>query len=361
MTTVITRFPASDVDNPTVWRVTESQWQNVGTLSNYIPDVADDNVMALVSPADARCIWSSLPDLEPRQAEGVAKLRATEQSLGLVHAAARVVTDDIVVTATIAPAVMQSGLDRLALRGLNPDIVIPFGLAIEADPEHITKAEFDSLTVLRGTRLAIPDEAVFRDLLAGDRMVDEIGADQICDMLLAASEHPLLNLREGLFAKRERTIWATADQRKWILRLASALAVATILLGIVTLAKYWSATLAENDRALAAAQRVEPSIQDITQAEAQLDRALQQKGLANGRFVPLSAGLWRAVQATPNVSARELRYGNDGILTVVLAAPNVDSINKALIAIQQDGYRVTATPRQDSSGATLVDLTMRMP
>ena len=361
MTKVITRLPVSDADNPAIWRVTDGQWRNIGTLSDYMPDVAEDKVMALVAPADARCIWSSLPELEPRQAEGVAKLRATEQSLGLVHAAAQALTDGVVVTATIAPPVMQAGLDRLALRGLNPDIVIPFALAIDAAPDHIVKADFDGLPVLRGTHFAVPDEAVFRDLLVGDAKVETLGADEVLVMLLSASEYPSLNLRQGVFAKREPNVWATTDQGKWITRLLVALVTATLLLGFVTLAKYWSAAGTENDRALAAAQKIDPAIQDVTQAEAQLDRALQQKGLAQGRFAPLSAGLWRAVQASPNVSVRELRYGNDGILTVVLAAPDANSVNKALIAIQQDGYRVTATPRQDSSGATLVDLTMRMP
>jgi general secretion pathway protein L len=361
MTVVITRFPVAEADKPLVWRVTDGQWHACGPLSDFIPDIADEKMMALVSAAEARCLWSSLPDMQPRQAEGVAKLRVAEQSLGLVHTAARHVFDDIVVTASIAPAVMQDGLARLALRGLNPDIVIPFGLAVEVAPDHIVEVEFDGMTVLRGERFAIPDEAVFRDLLVGDSNVETIAADQARAMLFAASEHPLLNLREGLFAKRERKVLATAEQRKWIIRLAGALIAATLLLGMVTLAKYWSATSAENDRALAAAQRIDPSIQDITQAEAQLGRALQQKGLAQGRFAPLSAGLWRAVQASPNVSARELRFANDGLLTVVLAAPNADSINRALLAIQQDGYRITATPRQDSSGATLVDLTMRMP
>ncbi len=361
MTTIITRFPVSGTDNPHVWRVTDGEWQDIGALSDFVPDTADDRVMALVSPADARCIWSSLPDLELRQAEGVAKHHATEQSLGLVHAAARVVTSDVVVTATIDPATMQAGLDRLALRGLNPDIVLPLGLAIDAEADHIARAEFDGVIVLRGPRFAIPDEAVFRDLLIGEHKVDVLGSGLVHDMLLNACEHPVLNLREGLFAKRERRVWATADQRTWIVRLVCALVVATLLLGVLTLAQYWSATSTENDRALAAAQKVDSSIQEITQAETQLDRALQQKGLANGRFAPLSAGLWRAVKAAPNVSARELRYGNDGILTVTLAAPDSGSINKALIAIQQDGYRVTATPRRDSSGSTLVDLTMRMP
>jgi general secretion pathway protein L len=361
MTLVITHFPVSDADDPTIWRIIKGEWQNAGSLSDFTPDAADDLVLALVAPADARCIWSSFPNLEPRQAEGVAKLRITEQSLGLVHTAARVVVDDVVLTATIAHKLMQSGLDRLAHYGLNPDIVIPFGLAIEAQPEHNIKAEFDVLIVLRGPRSAIPDEPVFRDLLLGDGVIDALGAEEIRDMLIAASEHPALNLRQGMFAKRERRFGATGDQRKWIFRLAWALVVATLLLGIATLIKYWVATSSENDRALAAAQQLDRSILDVTQAETQLDRELEQKGLTKGRFAPLSAGLWRAVQSAPNVSARELRYANDGILTVVLAAPNADSINKALIAIQQDGYRVTATPRQDSSGATLVDLTMRMP
>jgi general secretion pathway protein L len=360
MTVIITRLPSSEADNPTIWRVVDGHWQACGPLSDFIPDVQDQMLLALVPPAEARCIWSSLPDLEPRQAEGVAKLRAAEHSLGLVHSAARHVGDDVVVAATIAPSAMQDGLARLAMRGLNPDVVIPFGLAIEASPDHVVIASFDGMTVLRGERFAIPDEAVFRDLLVGERYVEPAEADSVRAMLLAASEQPLLNLREGVFAKRERRVLATAAQRTWIVRLVGAILAVTLLLGMLTLVKYWRATSAENERALAAAQKIDPSIRDVTQAEVQLGRALQQKGLSQGRFGPLSAGLWRAVQTSPNVSARELRFGNDGILTVVLAAPDANSINKALLAIQQDGFRITATPRQDNSGATLVDLTMRM-
>ena len=36
--------------------------------------------------------------------------------------------------------------------------------------------------------------------------------------LLAASAAPILNLREGLFAKRETVNLTTAEQRKWIKR-----------------------------------------------------------------------------------------------------------------------------------------------
>ena len=361
MTLIVVRFPVHDADDPAVWRVIGVEWLSGGPLSEFIATDGDAAVLAIVAPGDARCVWSSLPDLEPRQAEGVARIRAADHSLGSIHAVSRHVAGDVVVTATIAPAVMEYGLSRLTLRGLNPDIVIPAGLVVDEHPDHVLAAEFDGMTLLKGAHFAIPDEAIFRDLVVGTTPVEAVAALQMRAMLLTASERPLLNLREGVFAKREPREWGTAAERKWIIRLAGALVVVTFLLGVVAWGKYKSAAAAEDDRALAAAQKIDPSITDIDQAEAALDRALAQKGMAKGRFAPLSAGLWHSVKSAPNVSVRELRYGTDGILTVVLAAPDANSVNKALIAIQQDGYRVTATPRRDASGATLVDLTMRMP
>lgn len=361
MTLIVTRFPAHEFDNPTIWRVIDGEWIDQGVLSDFVAIGDEATVIALVAPADARCAWTALPDLEPKQAEGVARIRATEHSLGNVHSVARHIGGDSVVTATIASAAMEQGLARLILRGINPDIVIPMGLVVESSGDHVLRAEFDGTTVLRGEDFAIPDEQAFRDLLVGDAALENVPTDMMREMLIAASERPMLNLREGLFAKRIRTEWLTAQQRKWIVRLLVALAAASLLIGLVTWAKHKSATSAENDRALAAAQKIDPSIQDIEQAEAALDRARARKGMAKGRFSPLSAGLWRSVQSSPNVSLREVRYGADGILTVVMAAPDANSANTALIKIQQDGYRVTATPRQDTTGATLVDLTMRMP
>ena len=361
MTTVITRFPVDDIDDPAIWRVIDGVWHESGPLSEYLALADETVVMALVAPSDTRIIFSSLPDLEPRQAEGVARLWAIEQSIGPVHCVARHIIADKMIAATVAPAVMEYGLARLALRDLNPDIVIPAGLAIDPHPDHVVSAEIDGMDVLRGSEFAISDEPALRDVLVGDNPVENVEPAALLAMLLAASASPLLNLREGVFAKREQIVWATALQRKWIRRLLVSLVAATMMLGIITWAKHSSATNAEDNRALAAAQKIDPSITDITQAEAQLDRALQQKGIAKGRFAPLSAGLWRSVKASPNVTVRELRYGADGIMTVVLAAPDTPSIQTALTAIQQDGYKITATPRVDASGATLVDLTMRMP
>ena len=357
---LVSRFPVSATDVPEIWRIVDGKWAACGSLDQFRPDGDDDLVMAIVAPTGAICSWLPLTDMEPRQAEGVAKLRISEQALGPVHVVARHGTD-ATLCAAISPAAMTCGIDQLKKYGLDPDIVIPFGLVVDGFADPVVRAEYDGLAILRGSGFAVPDEAIFRDLIVGDMPVVEIETEQLRSMVLTASEAPNLNLRAGPFAKKTATIWATEAQRTWIIRLVAALVIATILLAIATLAKYWVATSAENERAIASAQKIDPKISDISQAEAQLDLAMQQKGQAKGRFGALSAGLWRAVQATPNVTARELRYGKDGILIAVLAAPDANSLNTVLIAIQQDGFRVTATPRQDSSGATIVDLTMRMP
>jgi general secretion pathway protein L len=361
MTLVITRFPTSEQDDPTVFRVSEGVWQDAGALSNFAATVDDQTVMALVAPEDVRCHWFTLPDVQGRQAESVAKLRATEQSLGLVHTSAGADHDDVVATATIALEVMQGGLDKLGARGLNPDIVLPFALSVSGHSHGVLRAEMDGLSVLRGAQFGIPDDAVLRDLFIGDAQIEDVDDASLRSMLLSASAAPLLNLREGNFVKRERAVWMTPEQKFWVRRLLAALVIVTMILTLATLGKYWAATGSENDAALAAAEKIDPAIQDIEQVESMLAASLNRQGKTQGSFAPLSAALWRSVQASPNVSVRELRYTPDGILTVVMAAPTADNINKALVTIQQDGFRITATPRQDTTGATLVDMTVRMP
>jgi general secretion pathway protein L len=361
MTLIITRFPTSERDDPSVFRVIEGVWEDAGTLSSFVPTVEDRTLMALVAPEDVRCHWFTLPDVQGRQAESVAKLRAAQQSLGLVHCSAAIDFEDVVATATIASEVMQFGLDKLRTRGLDPDIVLPFALSLPMQTGGVVRTEMDDMSVLRGPQFAIPDEAVLRDVFIGDADIETIDAESLQSMLLSASAAPLLNLREGNFAKRVQTAWFTAEQKIWLQRLLIALVIVTMTLTFATLAKYWVATASENDVALLAAQKIDPAIQDIDQAEGMLTASLNRQGKTQGDFAQLSAALWRSVKASPNVSVRELRYTPDGILSVVLAAPTSDNINKALVAIQQDGFRITATPRQDTSGATLVDMTVRMP
>jgi general secretion pathway protein L len=68
--------------------------------------------------------------------------------------------------------------------------------------------------------------------------------------------------------------------------------------------------------------------------------------------------VYMVLQQVPAVTIRDMRFNGDGIIAFTLAAPNVDGINQALQIMQQQGYKVTATPRQDASGVALADINM---
>ena len=117
----------------------------------------------------------------------------------------------------------------------------------------------------------------------------------------------------------------------------------------------------ENELALTAAQKVDPAITDIAQADARLEAALASKGASGGRASMLAAIVWQSTRSADNVSLNDLRVGKDGMLSATLAAPDSNGANAVVLAIQRAGYTITATPRRDPSGLTLVDLTVRMP
>ena len=52
-------------------------------------------------------------------------------------------------------------------------------------------------------------------------------------------------------------------------------------------------------------------------------------------------------------------WRNDGTLTVTLAGGRVEEINRLLIMLQRDGYRVTAVPQTSPDGRATADITIR--
>ena len=70
------------------------------------------------------------------------------------------------------------------------------------------------------------------------------------------------------------------------------------------------------------------------------------------------SGLLLRLQAERDVSLTALGFSR-GILSATLAAASVDSINATLVALQRDGYVVTAVPRQGSDGRSMADVTIR--
>ena len=70
------------------------------------------------------------------------------------------------------------------------------------------------------------------------------------------------------------------------------------------------------------------------------------------------SGLLARLQSERDVSLTALGFSR-GTLSATLAAASVDSINRILLALQRDGYRITAVPRQGGDGRSMADVTIR--
>ncbi len=112
---------------------------------------------------------------------------------------------------------------------------------------------------------------------------------------------------------------------------------------------------------MVAATQIIGSAENLEVAERRLDEKLLSENLGNNRFTVPASGLFSALQQSPGVSISRLSYGANGLVSVELTAVRNEDINLALIAIQERGYVITATPRQDASGMAKADVTVRVP
>lgn len=331
-----------------------------------LPDfAADDPIMALVSAGQTAVRWTDMGDLPAPQAEAAACLKIAGESLGAadgLHIVAAHQPGGSVLVCSMAKTDLQYGLDGLHRAGLNPDVILPAALAIAPSETELLRADLgDGAPILRGEKLASIDEPGLRNILAGQMAVGGIDEDALHHHLLTAFATPPMNLRRAAFAKRRNGTWISLSQ----LRILGWMLLAALLLSLtIEVATYWQyrgAVMREDARMLAAVRKIAPQAGDAQNAEAALDKALGLKGRAASSFITLSSALFAELQNEREASLRDMRYNRGGTLAFNLAAPTADPINRILLALQAQGYKVTATSRQDTSGLTIAEITIRIP
>lgn len=340
-------------------------WLAEGDRLAQIDSPADHGempVMLLLPARQSTLRWSEVGELAPKQAEAAARLQAGQAAIGgadFAHIVAAIEDGERIVVATVAATTMTAALDALARDGINPDIILPAALVLPCPEAGFAAGLVADEAMLRSADLALTDEPALRLALVGEAPVTQIAPEVIESALIRQLAEPILNLRQGRFAKKRKGQWGSAQVWRlaaWLLGIAL---VASLLIGIITWFKYDREVAAEDDKALVAAQKAIPSIQSVEAAEPALDAELGRRGVALQRFTSTSAALYSAVQAAPGVTLRDLRQGRDGLLVATLAAPQIDPVNAALIRLQQAGYKITATPRQDASGLAMAEITVR--
>ncbi len=328
---------------------------------HYHPGDADFLTLALVAPEDAICRWHDYPALAPRQAEAAARIDAANASIDgdRLHIVARAADDGRVISAAVDRACFGEAVERLLAAGIDPDHIVPLGLL--APESGTTRIAFDGAAAVRQGSTIVPDDPAIAGHLIGDQPIDDLPPDAFAQALNRALQDPPLDLRSAAFAKRgKRKEW---DGNKTRLALYATVAgiLFSLLLALASWAKVDRAIAREDAKTVALAKKIVPEVAAASEAEAKIEQRLASGGGASSAFTLLSSALWQALQKTENVSLRDMRYGSDRILAVTLASPAVDPVNRLLIDLQQQGYRITATPRQEANGITAVAVTVRVP
>jgi general secretion pathway protein L len=363
---ILSLIPLPGDDDPMLWLLSDGAIERSSSLSKllaeYDAEVLEHIPVTLLVPSSHSTYRRAEPQgLEPLQELAVARIRAQEQALGAVQAAAIFDQDGNLRTASVDAALLQNAFDLFYQLGLTVKAAVPLGAALHPMGSEVLRIEVGEHGMLCSAELCTVDEPSLASAFFGDAPVRNVEASELAQALVALSIKPEPNLLEGMAVQRKaRPIFSDLNV-KWAKHLAVLAACLALAGGVLYWTKLQWAISKENNVALSAAKSIDPTINDINRAEAAINASLASKGIQPAKPSMLVAIVWQATKARENVSITDLSLGQDGLLSATLSAPETDSINAALLSIQRGGYQITATPRQDPSGVALVDLTVKAP
>ena len=345
------------------WLVSDGRIVESGTGNEWVSLAAGGgpDLRKRVALAPAACVRIEIaeraPDMSDRQAAMTARLALIESSLGepeALHAVSEAHGDEVV-TALVDNGMMLAWIDWASGAGADPHHIVPVAALLPLGDEW-TAATFGSERVLGRRGTVIPFEPELAGHIVGDIDPLELGQDAVDSAIVGAAEAQPLDLRSGRMARRRRLVVDRGRIRE--LALIAALIPLIVLIYVVAgIVKMNAATARLNEESLAVAERALGRPVELASVESELSQRVGGVGLG-GVMAPLT-GLYSALQPEESVSSTALSYGSDGTLSATLAAPTLDSINRVLIAVQRDGYRITAVPRQAPDGRSMVDVTVR--
>ena len=341
------------------WRVSGGVLVARGVGSEWI-DAAPGTRMIGLAPATRVRVFPTAPDAATanlRQAIAVARNAAVERSLGdpqTLHAVTAAIDEETLITAVVANATMLEWLDWVEGLGARIDHIVPSAMVLPLGEEWVRATVGSDALVGRGD-LVIPDEpALVEALIEPSTELVSLDPDALDDALIRLSADPVPDLRSGRFAARRVIVDRSTLRQLGVLVLLIALV--TLVTALIEIVRLDRSRASLDVQSLAAAQAVAGP--GVTLASAEADLAARASANSGGAMAAVLSGLLARLQAEREVSVTALGFSR-GTLSATLAAPSVDGINRTLLALQRDGYVVTAVPRQGSDGRSMADVTLR--
>lgn len=318
--------------------------------------------LSLVVPGEQVSIhWLALdPSLTLAQAAAAARLSLSElsaQPLAEMHVAAGAEEDGLRCVAVVPLAAMEAWLAHARAHGLDPATIVPEPLLLPPPEEGFLRLNGAPRPIYRGRASAFSMEDELAGLVVGDKLVETVERDAFERLLRPRLHAPLVNLRQGPFAKRR--VWRidTARARR-IAFMTLTLIFLTIVIQIVTTMRY---TLAA-DRAEAEARQIAISILGAGSGTATPERMQQRLAALGGGGLGFSAAasaLFGAVRATPNAELSSLSYDQSGVLRAAVRADTPDTIGQLVQRIEARPFRAQTAPARMEAGRQVTELAVR--
>ena len=286
--------------------------------------------------------WLDLAErLAPAQAAAAARLLLADSSaepIADLHVAVGPAEQGRTPVAMVPSRQMAEWLGAAAAAGIDPALIVPTPMLLGPSPHFILRRDRGALADYRGEALAFSLEPALAEKLLGDSETVNVSPERFESDLPSILAGPLLNLRQGPFARRRD--WRIDGGRlRRIAGFVLAFVLLTLAVQVTMILRYTFAA-------------------DSFEAEA---RSLSDSGRASrsGDFGAVAAGLFEAVRATPNVELTRIDYRTDGSLTAGLQADSPASLAALEERARAAGLDAQVGPPRNAGGRTAADLTVR--
>lgn len=370
---LIIALPAGGADATRApwWRVIDGQVTQTGDDLGWLhpsaggPLAEETRVIGIAPAADVMLHRAAFAGLTTKQAEAAAKLLAAEASLSsadTLHVAIGAAEDDCARDIVAVDAgTMARWLAFAQAHGLDMASVVPAALLVtpSPDPDTLVRAQIGDELLLRGTDSAFIADPVLVEHIAGkDRRIVDASAEAVEAGLIAACDAAPVELRSGRFARKPAS-WFDRDLAKRAAKLVAAILVISLLIAVARIGRLYAEIAGIDAAAEAQVAEALASPPPLNQAIPQLDARLAALGGGPARLSTPLAALVSAMEPNTVVGLDSVAWSGDGLLRVTLGAPGNEAINPVLLALQAQGYTITAQPRAGTDGRALADITIR--
>lgn len=350
-------------------RLTDGAVAARGAGLEGLPELIDPatglpRAVAAVVPGEAVALhWLEVPTgLAPAQAMAAARLVAGEvslQPLADMHVAVGAeALEGALRPVALVPALAMAGwIGTLQAAGIDPDLIIPEPLLLAPPAEGFARYHRGGTPLYRGRADAFSVEPELAELVLADAPVEEVVDEAFEGGLAAAIADPVVNLRQGPFAKRRRWKIEWPLLRR-LAALATALLLVTLAIQIASIFRYtFEADRLEAERTRIATAAL-PGISAANAADRLGTRLAELRGGGAG-YSALASGLFAAVRAVPGASLTTMAFEPDGSLRATVQGESASAIPLVQQELEAAGLSALAGPQRDAGGRTAADITVR--